>query len=75
MKTLPKAEVASMTVRGPYGEADVEALAVVMGWVGENGYEVAGTPRVLYMHNPEMTVEEDMWEEGSPAAAAAPPPA
>ncbi|MHC4473907.1 MAG: GyrI-like domain-containing protein, partial [Planctomycetota bacterium] len=55
MKTVPGAQMASMSARGPYGEADVKALGALMSWVGENGYEVVGPPRTVYMHHPEMT--------------------
>jgi effector-binding domain-containing protein len=63
LKTLPAATVASMTARGPYGKADVEAIGKTMAWIEENGYEVAGPPRCVFFHNPEMTVAEDMVAE------------
>jgi len=46
--------MASMTARGAYGEADVKALETLMAWIGENGYEAAGAPRIVYMHNPSI---------------------
>ena len=63
IRPLPAETVASMTARGPYGKADVEAIGKTMAWIAENGYEVAGQVRCVYFHNPELTVAEDMVSE------------
>jgi effector-binding domain-containing protein len=63
MKTLPAAESAAIMAKGPYGKADLEALAALVKWIETSGYEVTGPPRVLYFHSPRMTVPEDMVSE------------
>jgi len=63
MKTIPAGTVASITARGPYGEADVAALEALMAWIAEAGHEVTGPPRIVYFHDPEMFVAEDLVSE------------
>ncbi|MHC5011134.1 MAG: hypothetical protein ACYTG6_09315, partial [Planctomycetota bacterium] len=63
LTSVEAAEVASMTARGAYGEADVKAMEAVMAWIGENGYEVAGPVRILYHHHPDMYLTEDLLSE------------
>ncbi len=63
LKDYPAIEAASMTARGPYGKADVEALTKLFSWIPANGYEPAGQPRIVYFHQPELTVPGDMISE------------
>jgi len=63
LKTLEAASVASMTAKGPYGDADVKALDALKAWIAEQGYEVTGAPRILYFHYPELFVAEDLVSE------------
>ena len=63
LKTFEAASVASMTAKGPYGDADVKALDALKAWIAEQGYEVTGAPRILYFHYPELFVAEDLVSE------------
>ena len=63
MRELKSVRVASMTDRGPYGKADVEALTALVAWVKEQDHEIGGNIRTLYRHQPEMTLAEDMISE------------
>ncbi len=63
LKDIPAAEVASMTARGPYGQADVAALRQLFAWLGAAGHTVVGAPRILYFHEPGCFVAEDLVSE------------
>jgi len=63
MKTIPAGTVASIMAKGPYGEADVAALGALMAWIAEQGHGVTGPPRIVYFHEPEMFVAEDLVSE------------
>jgi len=63
LKSYPEVEVASMTARGPYGDADVKALHQLFEWIPKNGYSPAGNPRTLFHHHPAGTVPEDQISE------------
>lgn len=62
-KKIGQEEVASMTARGPYGEADVQALRKLFEWIPANGYQISGLPRTVFYHSPETTVGEDLVSE------------
>ncbi|MBN1422122.1 MAG: GyrI-like domain-containing protein [Planctomycetes bacterium] len=62
-KTIPSIQVASMAARGPYGDADVAALRRLMTWIPQNGYTIAGAPRILYLHDPDGVIAEDLLAE------------
>jgi effector-binding domain-containing protein len=63
IEKMPAAEVVSVTARGPYGKADVEALHKAFAWAAANGYQFSGAPWTLYYHDPSLTVEEDLVSE------------
>jgi effector-binding domain-containing protein len=59
LRQLPALTVAAMTIRGPYGEKEGEAIGRIMAWIAEEGRTSGGPPRVVYLHDPETTVPED----------------
>jgi len=63
LRAIPAVKVAAMTVRGPYGIHEGESIGRIMAWLGQQNGRPAGPPRVLYMHNPAMTVPEDQVSE------------
>ena len=63
LKKLPGGTMASISARGEYGKADVTALQALFAWITKEGHAVAGPPRMVYYHDPEMTVKEDLVSE------------
>ena len=53
----------SCQARGPHGANEGESIGQVMAWLGRQEMNPAGPPRVLYLHNPAMTVPEDQVSE------------
>lgn len=60
---LPKSKVLSMTCTGPYEEFSHELYAKLFEHAGEEGYEVVGPVREIYVSNPEETPADQLETE------------
>lgn len=58
-RDLEGGSVATTIHRGPYPEL-ATAYGVVMGWISEHGYEIAGPPREIYLNDPQQVAPEDL---------------
>lgn len=61
-KVIAGGTVAATTHRGPYAEIS-PAYHTVTGWIQDQGHEVAGPPREIYLNDPKSVVAEDLLTE------------
>lgn len=51
--------VATTTHKGPYQEV-TPAYHSITQWISENGYEIVGAPREIYINDPTITAPEEL---------------
>ena len=61
-KEIPGATVAATTHRGPYAEIS-PAYHTVTGWIQDQGHQVAGAPREVYLNDPQMVPADELLTE------------
>ena len=62
VKRVEGAEVASTMHKGPFDQVGATYGALV-GWIMENGYEIAGPAEEIYLSEPEKTPPEELLTE------------
>ncbi len=62
VKRVEGAEVASTMHKGPFDQVGATYGALV-GWIMENGYEIAGPAEEVYLSEPEKTPPEELLTE------------
>ena len=62
IRKLAAVQVAATIHKGPYDDVG-DTYGALMGWVAENGYEVAGPPEEVYLSNPDETPPEELVTE------------
>ena len=62
IRKLAAVQVAATIHKGPYDDVG-DTYGALMGWVAENGYEVAGPPEEVYLSNPDVTPPEELVTE------------
>jgi effector-binding domain-containing protein len=73
LTTLPARRVAYTYHRGAYtGEAEVHER--LRAWLAQQGVHPAGSPRAIWFHDPEVTVEDDLVTEIQVPLQGAPAP-
>ena len=45
--------------RGPYEQIS-PAYHTLAGWIAQNGYEIAGPPREIYLNDPQTVAQEEL---------------
>jgi len=58
-RQLEGGSVATTVHRGRYQEI-APAYHTLTGWISENGHEIAGPPREIYLNDPQIVVPEDL---------------
>lgn len=58
VKNLPACTVASVEVKGPYSDISAR-YTEMLAWLSEKGWEVAGSPREVYIKRPSKRGGED----------------
>ena len=62
VKRLEPVEVAATVHKGPYHEVG-PTYGILMGWIAQNGYQVAGPPEEIYLNDPSATPPEELLTE------------
>lgn len=56
---LPATQTAEVIHKGSFASLG-ESYGAVVGWILENGHEISGPSREIYLNSPEDTAEEDL---------------
>ena len=62
VKKQPSAQVATAIHKGPFHEVG-RTYGAIMAWMNENGYQIAGPPKEIYLSDPSSTPPEELLTE------------